>query len=164
MNGKECKRRKKGHLKYSPHFLGSWRLPVLFLSLLFLTVVATSGQAQDWRRTDQATVAWDPVTTLVTGDPIPTTDTVKYEVWRVREALKDDPNAPIYIEETDQAQYTITFTEEGKWFVGIVSVRYVNGVDRVRGETISWSWDVAVAPSPFGIVYYVGPAGVMNVR
>lgn len=135
-------------------------------ALVFGAVLVPAPPAQDWRVTNQATVAWDAPTTLESGDPIPAEDTLKYEVWIIREADVGDSTKAVFIEETDQLQSTITFAEEGRWFVGVVSVRYPMGeTEGIRATTINWSNENGDAtPNPFGIKYFAPPAGVTGLR
>jgi hypothetical protein len=113
--------------------------------------------AQTWVPTNQGTVAWDAVA------KIQTTDTIKYQVY-----ITQIPKVPVkYLGETLNTSATITFPTEGKWVVGVETLRYISGVtDPVKSATFAWS-DVAAdcaAAGPFGFSYIVAPGTARNLR
>ena len=130
------------------------------ITLIIIVLLFSFGSAfgLDWILDANRTVGWDPVTTLPNGDPIPSGDQVKYKVY----VKKIGSTAETAIGETDQVEYQIPFTQEGRFLVGVSTVRYIdvnedgkieldNGDRREESPDKSWS-DAGgeTAPVPFG--------------
>ena len=113
---------------------------VLMLVLLFaLSIFSPPGaEAQTYYNTNQGTFGWDAPTKLMDGSNIPPGSTIKYQCWRrlVPATVGEKVGA-----ELTPTQYTVSFTSEGSYFVGVEALRYV-GVDLVSRSAIAWS-DVA---------------------
>ncbi|MHC4537465.1 MAG: hypothetical protein ACYS6K_26290, partial [Planctomycetota bacterium] len=127
------------------------KLLIACLILLF----AFGAHALEWRSTNQATISWDPVTTLVNGDPIPATDLIRYRIY-----LKESgTTAELFVDEIGFSTYTITLSTEGKYIVGIQAVRYDSAGVEVGESEINWS-DVngEATPNPFGLVFFHPPS------
>lgn len=107
---------------------------------------------------NSAVIAWDAVTKLADGTPVPVGEVVKYEVLRARPAAKA---SAVVVGETAALEYVISFPAEGDWVVGVRAVRTV-GTERIVSD-INWS-DVSGIPSPFVLRYYRGPAVPENLR
>ncbi len=121
--------------------LGHNMKKIIFL-LIFMT--ALSGYAQDIEYTNQVTVAWDVVA------PIEPTDIITYQVWT------DSVAGIVMVGKTDLVQYTITFTVEGEYIIGVGTKREVVSGDIVYSE-INWSNVNGVStPDPF-VVRYIKP-------
>ncbi len=131
----------------------------IFILLFCLLLSPFLSHAFTWVAANQADVAWDAVTTLMDGEPVPATDTIKYKVY-----LKDESDTISEIQETDQVQLTITFPIDGKFLVGVKAVRY-RGTEWLGASAISWSDAGGVtAPDPFGITSYRKPAKPQGMR
>ena len=119
--------------------------------LFFFSGVA---YGQTWHTANQVTVAWDAVTTLSNGGPIPAGDSVKYKVWLKNAVTGGDPTE---LGEITDLEYTITLNTEGKYFVGVSALRYTSEDMLLNESTISWS-DVAECTGVeglFGIQYFL---------
>lgn len=126
------------------------------LLTIFLCLISSVASAQTWITANQLTVAWDAVS------PIQPTDTVKYQVY-LRQGTTGDGTA--YGAETLATQQLITFSEEGRYFVGVKSVRYPLGETVGISSTTSWSNVAEVTQAgPFGAVYYVAPPAPVGLR
>jgi len=127
------------------------------LALTLLLTGAALG-ATSWTVANQSTVGWDTVTKLANDTPIPAGDTVTYRVYIKKDGVAGDGTQ---VAETAALQYTITFPDEGRWLVGIQSVRApeANPTDLQR-SIIVWSdnTDPLLVPVPFGFIYYLTPA------
>ena len=114
---------------------------------------------------DQSTIAWDAVTTLSNGNPIPTGDTVGYKVYLSHDGLLPDGNP---VEITAIQYYTLTFPAgEDVWFAGVSGVRTPQGTTLKIESSITWSnsTDAAAVPGgPFGWRTYLGPGSVKGLR
>ena len=125
---------------------------------LLIVVIAAIAFAADiiWRPTNQATIAWDPVTTFLDNTELPPGTTVQYKVYyRLEGSLPGAP--PTEAATTSATQATITFTDEGRYFIGIKAQRLFNGTLIPESDsTIAWSDTAAAtqAATPFGVVYF----------
>lgn len=130
---------------------------ILAALLLFflspLTSYLSPVSAQTFYPTNQLTVAWDEVT-------VPS-GTVSYKVYIKPEAGGTEALATT----VTATQATVTFTQEGRYFLGVSSVRTVNAIP-IESSTISWSNVAAVCQNgvTFGAQYYVPPAAPANFR
>lgn len=131
------------------------------MSLVFavlLVLVPLVALAQTWYTANQATVAWDPVAPIAAGD------VVKYQVYTKVGAT----GTPVKVGgEITATQLAITFSVEGRYYVGAETVRYPAGETvGIRSATIAWSNVAAdcAAAGPFGIVYYVSPGTPKGLR
>lgn len=124
----------------------------IIVGILFLCV-AIPAWSQTWKTTNQATVAWDAVT-------VPS-GTVSYKVYVKPETGGTETLATTVSTTTA----TITFSQEGRYYVGVSSVRTVNSVP-VESSTISWSNVAAVCQGgvTFGIQYIIPPSAPINLR
>lgn len=106
---------------------------------------------------DQATVAWDAVNTLLGGTPLPEGDTVLYELFLVPQT-ETGPQALMGnlfpVGQTSELQYTLTFSREGRFIVGVRAVR-IRDKARISVSEITWSNNPErVQDGIFFIVYY----------
>jgi hypothetical protein len=128
------------------------------LFVLAMVLMASQAWAQTWVTANQATVAWDVVA------PIVATDTIRYQVYT---RIGTTGNGSTVGTEITATELAITFSVEGRYFVGVKSIRYpVGETVGIPSASISWSNDslVCAAAGPFGFVYYVAPAGVKGIR
>lgn len=128
------------------------------LVMAIVVLFAAPVWAQTWVTANQGTVAWDAVA------PIVATDTVKYQVY-TRIGTTGN-GAPVGTEIT-ATQLAITFAIEGRYFVGVKTMRYPTGETvGIPSADTAWSNDplVCAAAGPFGFVYYVAPMAVKGLR
>ena len=114
--------------------------------------------AFEWIGTNQATIEWNPVTTISGDDPIPAGDTIKYRIY-----TKTEPGGiETFIGETDKLTYTITFSTEGRYVAGVRAVRVPKdqSMETLSPYTWSNSTDRKAVPVPFGLEYYLNPSEV----
>ena len=121
---------------------------LLFLSLSVFGGYITS-HAIEWHTANQITVAWDANTAVVAPDVL------KYGVYT--RMLPD--GQPVLIQEQDSTAVTITFQAEGRYVIGVTSIRYVGSATGERLESVvNWSDVNGVStPNPFGASYYTIP-------
>ena len=137
------------------------RFKTLAPILLALTLIISMGwvqstQAIEWVGTNQSTIAWNAVSTNESGGGIPSGDTIKYRIYQ-----KTYPNgAEETVGDTESLQFTLTFSKEGRYVVGVQTVRIPQGQTEELVSAITWSdsTDTAAVPDPFGIVYYERPS------
>jgi len=126
------------------------------LFIVLLVLMASTVWAITWHTANQITVAWDAVTTVTAPDVL------KYGVY-----TKILPNGePVFLHEQDTTVVTITFQAEGKYIIGVTSVRYVGGAEGERLESVvNWSDENGEnTPNPFGSSYYIIPDNPKNLR
>lgn len=131
---------------------------LMVMMVVCLLTFASSVSAQTWYPTNQATVAWDAVPPLATGD------TIKYQVYTRMGTTGD--GTPVGGEIT-ATQLAITFSVEGRYYVGVKTIRYPQG-ETVGTPSAATAWsniaaDCAAA-GPFGIVYYLAPITPKGLR
>ena len=129
-------------------------LIVLGIVLLFTGV----AYAQTWFPANQATVAWDAVAPLATGDVI------KYQCYTRTDTTSAGTKVGGEITETQQV---ISFPAEGRYYVGVETIRYKVGEPvGIPSATRSWSNVAAdcAAAGPFGIVYLIAPGSPKGLR
>ena len=132
------------------------KLALVFALLLLLAPVV--ALAQTWYTANQATVAWDPVAPIATGDVI------KYQVY----TKVGTSGTPAKVGgEITATQLALTFSIEGRYFVGVQTIRYPTGETvGIPSATTAWSNVAAdcAAAGPFGIVFYVAPPAATGLR
>ena len=125
----------------------------LAVILLVLSIFLAPALAQEWKLLNKATVSWDPVTQLADGKPVPTSDTMEYEVL----LAKIDKANPVSLWRGTATSATITINDEGRYLLGVKAYRMADGVQAGESE-IAWSDDPASTNNaPFGIVKYSPP-------
>ena len=129
-----------------------------------LILFATIASAQTWHTTNQVTLAWDAVTTLSNGDPIPAVDTVRYQAYV---KFQDAAATPVAVgSEIDATQQVISFSTEGRYYLCVDAVRYITGEPEGQRSGLSCSHDGAVTQTgvPFGVKYFHKPTGPNRLR
>lgn len=115
---------------------------------------------QMWIPANQKTIGWDAVTTLQDGSAIPSGNSISYKVYR-----RPELGTETEVATTTNTNYTITFSVEGKYFIGVKSLRLDSSGAQLSESLVSWSNDPAVvAAGTFGIIYYLGPFAPRGLR
>ena len=128
------------------------------LIILAIILLPTTVLAQSWYTANQVTVGWDAVPPIAQGDVI------KYQVY-TRIGTSGD-GAKVGSEIT-ASQLAITFTIEGRYFIGVKTIRYPQGETvGVPSATTSWSNDplVCAAAGPFGVQFFALPGGIRGLK
>jgi len=138
---------------------------VFLITVIILCVAINAGAVDNWKETDQVTIAWDAVVQLENGDPIPSDNTIKYKIYLVNAIADVEKANPVLITETDQTSQVITMTTEGKYFVGVSTVRYDSTGELINESAVNWS-DVngEATPVPFGLMHYFQAKAPINLR
>ena len=134
----------------------------LFTLIAALIAVPIAYSAVDnWYPANQRTVAWDAVTTLEDGTPLPEGSTVSYEVFYA----KEDKTGQMSLGITSATSFTVTLPAEGKYIIGVQAIRNIVGVDPIR-STMAWSDDPTKCQNgaTFGIIFYIKPGNVGGLR
>lgn len=143
----------------------SFRMKIFIFTLgALLTWGPGSAQAVDWTAANQVTIAWGAVTTLSAGEPIPEGDIINYEVFVVSETGNKEADR-VSQGKTPDLQFTITFTEEGRFFVGVRALR-LRDAALIGVSTFAWSDNPVFVKDglTFGIVFFLGPAGPLEME
>ena len=137
----------------------------LFLILALTFAIILPAAAIDWHTANQVTIAWDAYTTDIQPG-----DKITYKVYS-----KKLPNGEeISLGEFSELSATVTFTSEGRYIVGVSTVRGVdedgNGAfdpatEQTLESEINWSdTNGDYTPVPFGLRYFINPGQAKNLR
>ena len=139
------------------------KICVAFL-VLFLTL-PMSVFAIDWFSANSSVITWSAVTTLENGEPILHTGYISYSVWLALEADTAREDA-IELGVTTDLTYVVTMAEEGKYFVGLQSIRNTSDGLLICKSRIGWSDEPEIVADgvTFGLSYYYPPAMVQELR
>lgn len=121
----------------------------LFLIVFLVFGLSFVVSAQTWHPVNQVTLEWNAANMAT-----------KYKVF-----IKSvDGSNVTEVAITADLTYTITFQEEGRYFLGVQSVREIDG--EIFHSTISWSDnpEVCFGGEAFGTVYYELPDDVGGLR
>ena len=136
----------------------------IILIILSIGLFVAPSHAVDWKNLNQATVAWDAVTTLSDGSAIPEGSSIQYRVYMANAVTDPNKTNPAVLGTIPNIEYLITINAEGKYIIGVSAVRFADGAE-VEESDINWS-DVNgdSTPNPFGFVHYLKPAIPKNLR
>jgi hypothetical protein len=128
-------------------------LVLLLLLLLPIAYCPSPAFSQTWKPTNQVTVGWDTVTSP--------TGTITYKIYSRPEA----GGTPTLMTTVPATQATVTFTQEGRYYLGVSTVRTVGGAE-VESSTISWSSDPSVTfqAQTFGVEYIIPAPAPVGLR
>lgn len=148
-----------------------WLKAAVLMAIISIMIVIlgfmANCQASDitWHKLNEATVAWDGVTTLVDGSAIPEGDLVRYKVFVAEPGKKDEKQ---HMGETELLEFKVGVPGEGNWFVGVMAIRYRlidEEMINLGKSVIAWSdIDEFTNNNPFGIEFYFKPAAPLNLR
>ena len=135
----------------------------LILTLLACLLLAGIAGADDWHATNQVTVRWDAVTTLIDDRPIPEGDVVTYSVYT--RSVQSGAEV-LAVPDISVVETSVTFIEEGDYHIGVRAIRTVPPVgeipERVFYRTIGWSDDPLIVKDgvTFGVSHYVALSNI----
>lgn len=135
------------------------------LCLIMLCFVwAAPLNAMDWITANQVTLSWNPITTLENGDPIPDGNVIKYEIFIVPETGNKTTDL-LSLGETIDAEYVLTFSDEGNFILGVRASRWINNALRAT-SVIIWTDDPTVMKdgTAQGIIFYRLPEKMTNLE
>ncbi len=130
----------------------------IIIGVLFLCIAIPAWSQVAWKPTNQVTVGWDAVAPIAAGDVI------SYKVYSKAESAGSGV-PPTFMIATSATQTTVTFQNEGKYFLGVSTIRSVGGAE-VESSTICWSNDntCTFQGQAFGIYYIIPPQSPKNFR
>jgi hypothetical protein len=130
---------------------------ILIIYLLFVSVVFAQPPSPVHWYIVGSTIQWTAVTTLSDGSPIPLADTITYKIYTVKYSL--GANSKVLLGTTAGTSYTVNYTGELKFFVGVSCVRQPNGVAETFESEISWSINPGACQggSTFGLMSFLAP-------
>lgn len=137
------------------------KLILIILTFILLTSLSFS---QTWYPANQKTIAWDAVTELDDGSPIPSDDKVKYQIYIVQE--NSAKSTAIILGTTEETQFLVTIPHEGKWFVGVKAQRFDSNGNLISESEISWSDNSVYCQNneTFGISFFRVPKQPEGLR
>ena len=119
--------------------------------ILAILILAAPAMAQTWYTANQVTLAWDAVPKVLTTD-----QANKYQVYSRNDLVSLGSKIGAEITAT---QLLISLTVEGRYYLGVKSVRYPVG-ETVGIPSIGTSWSNVAADTggnPFGVLYFTAP-------
>lgn len=136
----------------------------LILIVLGLALLTTVSFSQTWYTANQKTIAWDAVTQLDDGSAIPAGESIRYQVFILKEGQAEEQK--VNVGNTANTQYLVTLTQEGRYFIGVQSER-LNSAGQLMGQSqIAWSNNATYCQggATFGIAWFRLPKEPMNIR
>lgn len=130
----------------------------LIIILLVIFGLCAPSLAMEWHTANQITAGWDAVTA---ANPA---DVIKYAVY-----TKILPNGePTLLGEQDTLTAVITFDTEGRYIIGVSTVRYIDTglpTEERLESVVNWSdTNGENTPNPFGARYFINPNPPKNLR
>lgn len=151
------------------------RLLLVSWFILALSAIALASPWQWFIPDKSVTVSWDAVDTYTDANgeiQSITTGVITYRLYITSEIMEDPANPGEYLAghgsgalvgETDELTYVIPIPSEGKYALGIQTVRTIDGAEKV--SNIGWSTDPTVATGgTFGVDNYFNPNVATNFR
>jgi len=132
--------------------------------IMFVFLSVCPLYAIDWITANQVTLAWAPVATLENGEPIPDGNIIKYEIFYVPDNGNKSTDYSL-LGETLDAEYVITFTDEGSFILGVRATRWIN--EQLRGKSeIVWTDnpDAMKEKTAQGIIFFRLPGRTKNLE
>jgi len=135
---------------------------IIFITVIILMMLGCLiGYSQEIHYVTIATVTWDPVTTLVTGELAPEDATITYRIY-----LRDTTTqSVITIDEISANEITFTYNS-GTYVCGVSAlIEYANG-HKVENPDVTWSisTDTERVLIPFLLAFYPAAAVVKGME
>lgn len=139
---------------------------LIVILAIFIMLIGSIALAQTWHTANQATVAWDAVTTIDNGDPLPATDTIEYVVYLSNAITDPNKDNPVEVARTTNLEQLITLNVEGQYFVGCKAIRKIADGTEVGESVVAWSDDpqYVLNGETFGLRYFLAPSAPSNLR
>jgi len=127
---------------------------IVVMAIMMLSAIAL---AQTWHTANQITFAWDPVEKIVA------TDTIKYQVYIQPAGTSQRVSSGPEITAT---QATVSFSEEGRYFLCVQALRYPQGeAQPIKSEISCSDMPGAVQGGKiFGAAYFRAPEPPHGLR
>ena len=137
----------------------------LAVAIVITAFAAIAFASLNWHTTNQATIAWDAITELSDGSPIPSIDKIEYVVHLANSVTDPNKTNPVEVWRGDETQATITLNTEGQYYVGIQAVRKRED-SIIATSTIGWSDNpqICLDGNTFGIQFFLPPKSPVNLR
>lgn len=135
------------------------------LVAFFLVSICTSAHSQEWYIANQVTVTWDAVTELSNGAVIPGDSLIEYRIWLVNVDTDPYKMSPVEVGITSETLYVITLNIEGRFFVGLQTLRKTSEGNILGESSVGWTDDPEIAANSetFGLQYFLPPANTRGV-
>jgi hypothetical protein len=127
------------------------------LIIISILLTASLSNAQTWWTANQVTVAWDAVAPPKDAQGVDLPGVIKYQTYYRTDLVS---LGTILGGEVEQPQATVTVPGEGRFWLGVETVRYVDGQPTpFRSTRKAWS-NVAEdcgPDGPFGVMFFIAP-------
>ena len=133
-----------------------------YLLIVGCLMIAGVLKAENWKTANSITVSWDAVQSMAEGD------VMKYQVYTSTNLVNPNLAAKAVGTEVVTTEQVVNFMSEGKYYLGVETVRYPAGEATgtgIKSANISWSNDVSVCKEgTFGVIYYSLPKNAIGLR
>lgn len=135
------------------------------LIVFFLFSICTSVHSQEWHVANQATITWDAVTELSNGTVIPGDNIVEYRLWLSNADTDLEKANPVEVGITSETLFVVTLCVEGRFFVGLQTLRKSSDGTLLNKSVVGWTDDPAIVANgeTFGLQYFLPPANARGV-
>lgn len=119
--------------------------------IIAILIMAGVANAQTWYTANQVTLAWDPVPKVLATD-----QANRYQVYSRNDLVSNGTKIGAEVTAT---QLLVSFAAEGRYYLGVKSVRYPAG-ETVGIQSVGTAWSNVAADtnnSPFGVSYFIAP-------
>lgn len=133
----------------------------LIIIAAILIVGAASSRdlfAQTWYTANQVTFAWDPAPKVK-----PTDQANKYRVYSRNDLVSTGTTVG---DEITATQLVVSFANEGRYYLGVETIRYPAG-ETVGHKSTTKAWSNVAGDTnnnPFGVLFFAAPGGVGGLR
>ena len=121
------------------------------LIILAILMFAAPAMAQQWYTANQVTLAWNEYPKMLTTD-----SSNKYQVYSRNDLVSLGNKVG---EEVTSTQLVISLSVEGRYYLGVKTIRYPAG-ETVGIPSAGTAWSNVVEDTnnnPFGVLYFVAP-------
>lgn len=135
------------------------------LLVFFFISICTLAHSQEWHVANQVTITWDAVATLENGAPIPADNIIEYRLWLSNVDTDPDKTNPVEVGTTSETLYIVTLNTEGRFFVGLQTLRKFSNGSPLGKSSVGWTDDPEIVRDgvTFGLQYFLPPANTCGV-
>jgi hypothetical protein len=128
------------------------------LIIIAILILAAPAMAQTWYTANQVTLAWDAVPKVLPAD-----QANKYQVYSRNDLVSTGTKIGGEITAT---QLVISFSVEGRYYLGVETIRYPSGETvGIKSATKAWSNVAAdTGGNPFGVMFFAAPTSPGGLR
>jgi len=133
---------------------------VIFFIVSFFVLSGSMVHSQEWVTANQSTITWDAVVGSISGTAFPESDIIEYKVYLSNAITDPDKDNLVEVGVTENTTYAVTLNVEGRFFVGLQTIRKSEEGNILAESIIGWSSDPTITTNghTFGLQYFLLPA------